>query len=222
MSAPKFTPDMIRTRFDEKVATGEVSDNPKLRAILDAFLDSPEAAAVLASDNASAPSAAVGYSDPGADPADEWDHPAWMTRPAAQTPAEAQLADLFKAGYGPDLAATEAPSPVMWGNDNGEGEAFIPLPADTEATVPGPPSILREAEQIVAGNREDDYGPAERNLRRIAGMWSAYLEVQITPRDVSWMMVHLKSSRDRHRRKRDNLVDGAGYLHLADQDERAA
>lgn len=77
-------------------------------------------------------------------------------------------------------------------------------------------TILGEAAAIVDGSREADYGPPERNLGRIAGMWSAYLEVEITPRDVAWMMVQLKSSRDRNRPKRDNLTDGAGYLRLAE------
>lgn len=77
-----------------------------------------------------------------------------------------------------------------------------------------PESVLDEAARIIAGNRENDYGPAERNLGRIADMWSAYLGTTIDARDVAWMMVQLKASRDRHNRKRDNLVDGAGYLGL--------
>jgi hypothetical protein len=78
------------------------------------------------------------------------------------------------------------------------------------------PTVLAEAETIIHGSRQDDYGNAERNQSRIATMWSAYLDVDITPRQVCMMMVLLKVSRDAHKPKRDNLVDLAGYAALAD------
>lgn len=79
------------------------------------------------------------------------------------------------------------------------------------------PTILSEAADIVAGSRQDDYGSPERNHTRIANMWSAYLETEVTPRDVCAMMIMLKTSRDRHQPKRDNAVDIAGYAYLMDQ-----
>lgn len=75
---------------------------------------------------------------------------------------------------------------------------------------------LEEAGKIVRGNREDTYGPAERNLSRIAEMWSAYLSVPITARQVAVMMVLLKASRDAFKPKHDNMVDICGYAYLAD------
>lgn len=75
---------------------------------------------------------------------------------------------------------------------------------------------LEEAGKIVRGSREDTYGPAERNLSRIAKMWSAYLSVPLTARQVAVMMVLLKASRDAFKPKHDNMVDICGYAYLAD------
>lgn len=79
-----------------------------------------------------------------------------------------------------------------------------------------PADCLEEAGRIVRGSREDTYGPAERNLSRIAEMWSAYLSVSLTARQVAVMMVLLKASRDAFKPKHDNMVDICGYAYLAD------
>ena len=77
-------------------------------------------------------------------------------------------------------------------------------------------NILEEAQEIVAGSRNDDYGDPERNHERIARLWSDYLGTEISPRDVCSMMILLKVSRDRFQPKRDNAVDIAGYAYLMD------
>lgn len=79
-----------------------------------------------------------------------------------------------------------------------------------------PADCLEEAGRIVRGSREDTYGPAERNLSRIAEMWSAYLSMPLTARQVAVMMVLLKTSRDAFKPKHDNMVDICGYAYLAD------
>lgn len=83
-------------------------------------------------------------------------------------------------------------------------------------------SILEEAQGIIWGDREQTYGAPDVNLKRIAGMWGAYLyakggSVDITPEDVCWMMVLLKASRQMNAPKRDNLVDAAGYIGLIER-----
>lgn len=86
-------------------------------------------------------------------------------------------------------------------------------------------NILKEAESIIYGDREQTYGKPGINLERIAGQWALYLqqkfgiEVSLTAEDVCWMMVDLKKCRQMNADKRDNLVDAAGYLALI---ERAA
>lgn len=75
-------------------------------------------------------------------------------------------------------------------------------------------SIFEEAEAIVHGSRSRAYGPPERNLARIAAMWSALLDAPVTARQVALCMAALKLARDTHTPKRDNLVDVAGYIRL--------
>ena len=57
------------------------------------------------------------------------------------------------------------------------------------------------------------------NLTRIAALWSSYLGVEVTGRDVCWMMVLLKASRSRQDggASPDHTLDGRGYLELADR-----
>ncbi|QNJ57118.1 hypothetical protein L3Y21_gp077 [Gordonia phage Rabbitrun] len=74
--------------------------------------------------------------------------------------------------------------------------------------------LLKEADHIVSGDRAGDYG--ENSLPAIARLWSEHVGSEITARDVAWMMVLLKSVRDRHKEKRDNLVDAIGYIQLAE------
>jgi len=93
------------------------------------------------------------------------------------------------------------------------------------AVAPTPTgSILDEAQGIIWGDREKTYGEPDVNLRRIAGMWNAYMSAKaqggsttIEPEDVCWMMVMLKASRQMNTPKRDNLVDAAGYIGLIER-----
>lgn len=89
----------------------------------------------------------------------------------------------------------------------------IPVPGVDQSV---PADCLEEAGKIVRGSRKDTYGPAESNLSRIAEMWSAYLSVPFTARQVAVMMVLLKASRDAFKPKHDNMVDICGYAYLAD------
>lgn len=78
-------------------------------------------------------------------------------------------------------------------------------------------SILQEAEGLVHGDRNADYGHPIDDFSCTAAMWRAYLarkhgvEVPLEAEDVGLMMVCVKLSREANHRKRDNLVDAAGY-----------
>lgn len=77
-------------------------------------------------------------------------------------------------------------------------------------------NILREADGLVYGDRSGDYGDPVRNHERIAAMWTEYLGVDITARQVAICMVFVKLSRESNKPKRDSMVDAAAYLHIAD------
>lgn len=81
--------------------------------------------------------------------------------------------------------------------------------------------ILKQAEQIVSVDRQEQYGDIEDNFRTIANFWSEYLlaaygeAVTIVAEDVAAMMALLKIARiagsTRETPYPDSWVDLAGY-----------
>ncbi len=74
--------------------------------------------------------------------------------------------------------------------------------------------VLDEAAGIICGDRQDKYGLPEINHQRTADGWNWYLKYcgpKLDPRDVAWLNVIQKISRDLHCRSRDNCVDIVGY-----------
>ena len=45
--------------------------------------------------------------------------------------------------------------------------------------------ILDIAKSIISGDRHEDYGNASDSFERIAKMWTAYLDVSVSPMDVA-------------------------------------
>ena len=78
------------------------------------------------------------------------------------------------------------------------------------------PTIAVDAIRLVEGDRKNTYGSPDENLWRIAGLWSSYLDAEVTAEDVCNMMVLVKMSRGKATYKKDNSVDGVAYLLLAD------
>lgn len=82
-------------------------------------------------------------------------------------------------------------------------------------------SILQEAQDIVDGARQQEYGAPEDCFRLIAELWNSYIggggrSVNLTGQDVAMMMVLLKVARGQGAAitksvKRDTWVDIAGY-----------
>lgn len=77
-------------------------------------------------------------------------------------------------------------------------------------------SILDEAKRIVHGDRGENYGHPFEDFSRTAKIWSAILDVYVSPEQVALCMIGLKISREVNRPKRDNIVDGAGYFETLD------
>ena len=83
-------------------------------------------------------------------------------------------------------------------------------------------SILAEADRIINGPRNDDYGNARTDYTRTVALFNL-----ITGRDVSaeegvMFMICVKLSREGHKHKRDNLVDLCGYAELLNQMEEGS
>lgn len=82
-------------------------------------------------------------------------------------------------------------------------------------------SILAEAERIVNGDRDTDYGDSNENLSRIASL-ATEMGQPITGRGVCIVMLAVKLARESHKHKRDNLVDLCGYAELLNRWESSA
>ncbi len=78
-------------------------------------------------------------------------------------------------------------------------------------------SITQEAQKIVSGERQQDYGDMGESFKRIAGLWSAYLGMHIDSLDVGKMMILLKVSRAKHNNHRDSYIDIVGYVECIDK-----
>jgi hypothetical protein len=82
-------------------------------------------------------------------------------------------------------------------------------------------TILDEAKTIINGERQDTNGNPEDSFKTIADFWSTYINgkfgvyVELEPKDTALMMTLFKIARETHQGKKDNLVDGAGYLGIA-------
>jgi hypothetical protein len=72
-------------------------------------------------------------------------------------------------------------------------------------------SILEEALRITRGDRQDDYGHPFDEHGVIADFWTTHLGFKVTAEQVAECMILMKMARNRHRRKRDNHTDMAGY-----------
>lgn len=83
-------------------------------------------------------------------------------------------------------------------------------------------SILEEAAEIRAGVRAADYGDAVENFKRISEIATAISDVEVPPDICCIVQMATKLARERHKHKRDNLVDLCGYadiLHLIRESE---
>jgi hypothetical protein len=79
------------------------------------------------------------------------------------------------------------------------------------------PTIIQEASDITSGARNAAYGTPEDNFKRIARLWTAYLqnkgiEAEVSASDVGAMMRLMKEARIQNTPDhRDSFVDLIGY-----------
>jgi len=83
-------------------------------------------------------------------------------------------------------------------------------------------SILQEAEKIINGERQDNYGKPEDSFKIISDFWNVYIrhkigiEVPLESIDIAHMMALFKVARMLGQKSsRDNYTDACGYLAIA-------
>jgi hypothetical protein len=78
--------------------------------------------------------------------------------------------------------------------------------------VPPRADLLREAEGLIAGDRNQAYGEPFDDFSRTAAMWSAYLGIPVDAHDVAALLIMVTLSRlTESPTKRDHWADIAGY-----------
>jgi len=97
----------------------------------------------------------------------------------------------------PSAMATPSPAVDFADVDYGDGPDALPAFCD-------------EVKRIIT-ERGAAYGRPCDNHSKTAELWSVYLGVRITPRQVCVLNILQKVSRDTFHPKRDNLLDIAGY-----------
>ena len=78
-------------------------------------------------------------------------------------------------------------------------------------------SILSEAEEIVNGSRQSDYGDPVESFERIAKTASMIAGRDLSPNDCCAVLMAVKLVRESFAHKRDNLVDLCGYAHIMNE-----
>lgn len=83
--------------------------------------------------------------------------------------------------------------------------------------------ITEEAHDLVTGDRQAAYDHPLDDFAITGRIWGALLERwrdsdddDVPPELVGLMLAGIKMTRETHVHKRDNLVDGAGYLECVD------
>lgn len=75
--------------------------------------------------------------------------------------------------------------------------------------------ILKEAGRLTASDRQKQYGDPQTNHRRIADLWSTYLEQEIRPEQVAICMALVKIARLMQTQSADSFIDLAAYAAIA-------
>lgn len=78
--------------------------------------------------------------------------------------------------------------------------------------------ILSEASRLTNADRQDTYGDPLTNHKRIADLWSVYLETEITPSQVALCLCLVKIARLMQTSDHiDSYIDLAAYAAIAGQ-----
>lgn len=89
----------------------------------------------------------------------------------------------------------------------------VPDHEDRDTLEPVDETVLEEAQRLIYGSRNEDYGHPLDDFARTGRIWGAILGIDdVAPELVGLCMAGVKISREVNRPKRDNRVDGPGYF----------
>ena len=79
--------------------------------------------------------------------------------------------------------------------------------------------LLKEARELIGGDRQTDYGDKLTNHQNIADFWSVFLKKKISAHDVAICMALVKVARLMNQHKKDSYIDGSAYFAIAGEIE---
>ena len=83
------------------------------------------------------------------------------------------------------------------------------------ASMPESRTILDDADELIHGDRAEQYGDAQQSFENIADIWSVIIGAPVTTKQVALMLAGLKLARLAHDTgHRDSWVDLIGYAAL--------
>lgn len=91
---------------------------------------------------------------------------------------------------------------------------------------PDGPTCLEEAQHLIYGDRQQQYGSARKNFGDIAALWSVVLGIPVSDRQVAICLLQLKVARAMrdlevgNEVKPDTMADMAGYVGCIEKIER--
>lgn len=71
--------------------------------------------------------------------------------------------------------------------------------------------LVDEAISLTISDRNDTYGHPAQDFERVAQIWGAILDTEVSAEQAILCMMGLKLARQSHIHKRDNIVDLVGY-----------
>ena len=138
--------------------------------------------------------------------------PGWL---GCETPHQCSGYGCAKAKAS-NFATKKGGEPVPGAGERMIAAANEALEIAQSAALPPRAAVLREAERLICGDRQDAYGPPAESFARVAALWSAYLGHPVAPHQVAVCMALLKVGRMAYAPGApDGPTDGCGYLALA-------
>lgn len=126
------------------------------------------------------------------------------------------MADYSEAGIGGSKPHLDNARQIQQFDDPYRPRARQPDPTAPPAVAPRA-GVLREAEQLITGDRNVHYGEPTDNFRNIGELWTTRIRHKLkdgevlTGADVADFQMLVKLARNIAQTKRDNYVDIAGY-----------
>lgn len=97
-----------------------------------------------------------------------------------------------------------------------QSELGNPIPSLGSAQ-PKTVRCFENATRLINGPRRAAYGRVDASFKRVALMWTAILQREITTQEVALMMVAFKVAREAHSHNDENMDDIAGYTALLEE-----